>query len=178
MKIFLVLAFVLAMSSGSAAAQTFEESRVAYNRGDYATVLPGLRRAAEQGNAIAQHNLGVMYDKGKGVAEDAAEAAKWYLLAAEQGYAGSQFQLGLMYALGRGVPRNYLQAHVWASLAASRVVSEEPLVHEALARLRDWLAKQLSKSELGRAQRIAEEWRAVHGHDNRWKHLGNSIKIR
>ena len=34
------------------------------------------RKAAEQGFAEAQHNLGAMYAKGKGVPENDAEAAK------------------------------------------------------------------------------------------------------
>ena len=40
-----------------------------------------------QGLAKAQHNLGNMYYKGKGVSADVAEAVKWYLKAAEQGFA-------------------------------------------------------------------------------------------
>ena len=35
----------------------------------------------------AQFNLGVCYDKGTGVAKDAAEAVKWYRRAVEQGHA-------------------------------------------------------------------------------------------
>ena len=38
---------------------------------------------AEQGHAKAQYNLGLMYDKGKGVVQDHKEAAKWYTKAAE-----------------------------------------------------------------------------------------------
>ncbi len=34
--------------------------------------------AAEQGYAIAQYNLGVMYDKGPGVPEDDKTAVKWF----------------------------------------------------------------------------------------------------
>lgn len=43
------------------------------------------RKAAETGDAIAQYNLGVCYDTGEGVAQDKAEAAKWFRKAAEQG---------------------------------------------------------------------------------------------
>ena len=41
-------------------------------------------QAAEQGNADAQFNLGLMYDKGEGVRQDDAEAVRWYLKAVEQ----------------------------------------------------------------------------------------------
>ena len=45
------------------------------------------RMAAEQGDANAQFNLGVMYDNGEGVSEDDVEAVRWWRLAAEQGHA-------------------------------------------------------------------------------------------
>ena len=58
---------------------------------------------AEQGDAVAQFNLGVMYGRGEGVPEDDAEAVKWYRKAAEQGLASTQFELGVMYYMGEGV---------------------------------------------------------------------------
>ena len=51
------------------------------------------RLAAEQGLALAQYNLGVMYDNGEGVPEDDVEAVRWYRLAAEQGLALAQYNL-------------------------------------------------------------------------------------
>ena len=49
-----------------------------------------VRLAAEQGDADAQYNLGAMYDNGRGVPEDDAEAVRWFRLAVEQGHAGAQ----------------------------------------------------------------------------------------
>jgi uncharacterized protein len=43
------------------------------------------RKAAEQGDAHAQFNLGVMYADGIGVPQDAVQAYMWYNLAAAQG---------------------------------------------------------------------------------------------
>lgn len=43
------------------------------------------RKAAEQGNAIAQYNLGVCYQYGNGVPKNQAEAINWYKKAAKQG---------------------------------------------------------------------------------------------
>jgi TPR repeat protein len=40
-------------------------------------------RAAEQGDAEGQYNLGLMYDKGQGVPQDFIRAYMWYHLAAE-----------------------------------------------------------------------------------------------
>jgi len=45
---------------------------VAYQRGDYATAVRLWRPPAEQGNAEAQYNLGVMYAEGDGVPQDYA----------------------------------------------------------------------------------------------------------
>ena len=83
-----------------AAAQTFDEAVVAYERRDYATAIRGFRVHAEQGTAEAQCALGVMYAFGEGVLKDDAEAVKWYRLAAEQGVASAQYTLGRMYATG------------------------------------------------------------------------------
>ena len=49
----------------SAAAQTFDEAAAAYERRDYATAIRGFLVHAEQGDASAQFNLGLMYDNGE-----------------------------------------------------------------------------------------------------------------
>ena len=41
--------------------------------------------AAEQGDAAAQHNLGVMYAKGEGVPQNDVQAYAWWSVAAAQG---------------------------------------------------------------------------------------------
>ena len=70
-------------------------------------------QAAEQGNADAQFNLGVMYDTGQGVRQDYAQAVQWYRKAAEQGNAKAQYNLGLMYANGKGARQNLVIAKEW-----------------------------------------------------------------
>jgi TPR repeat protein len=52
------------------------------------------RRAADQGYADAQYNLGVMYGQGQGVEQDFKEAVKWLQKAAEQGHVEAQRVLG------------------------------------------------------------------------------------
>jgi uncharacterized protein len=56
---------------------------------DYTEALKWFRKAADQGDASGQFNLGNMYDKGEGLAGNNAEAVKWYRLAADQGYAAA-----------------------------------------------------------------------------------------
>ena len=79
--------------------------------------VPQLQALATQGNAIAQFNLGVLHDVGRGVAQDYAQAVTWYRLAAAQGHAGAQFNLGGMYYEGLGVAQDYVRAYQWFTLA-------------------------------------------------------------
>jgi hypothetical protein len=64
------------------------------------------RKAADQGDADAQNNLGAMYGNGEGVAKDDAEAVKWFRKAADQGNASAQLNLGMRYDNGWGVAEN------------------------------------------------------------------------
>lgn len=63
--------------------------------------------AANQDNAQAQFEIGIMYVEGNGVPKNDAEAVKWFRKAAEQGNSPAQFELGFMFAEGNGVPKNY-----------------------------------------------------------------------
>jgi uncharacterized protein len=78
-----------------------------------------LEPLALQGNAVAQFNLGVLHDVGRGVWQDYAAAARWYRLAAKQGHAAAQFNLGGLYFEGLGVTRDLVRASVWFTLAAT-----------------------------------------------------------
>jgi TPR repeat protein len=76
------------------AAGTFEDAVDAHDRGDYAKALRLIRPLANNGDARAQFNLGLMYVTGQGVQQDNAAAALWFREAAEQGYALAQSNLG------------------------------------------------------------------------------------
>ena len=83
-------ALLLALGlSGAANAGPFDDALAAANRGDYATAFRLYRPLADQGNASAQDNLGLMYAKGEGVPQNNAEAVKWFRLAAVQGNASA-----------------------------------------------------------------------------------------
>ena len=68
------------------------------------------QKLANQGDAAAQYNLGLMYDKGEGVRQDYLKARQWYEKAANQGYAQAQFNLGVIYYHGKGVRQNIATA--------------------------------------------------------------------
>ena len=77
-------------------------------------------REAKKGDARAQNSLGSIYERGRGVAKDYAEAVKWYRKAAEKDHAIAQHNLGIMYANGRGVAQDYAEAVKWFRKAAEQ----------------------------------------------------------
>lgn len=94
-------------------------------------------RRAEQGDASAQCNLGVLYGSGKGVPQDYAEAAQWFQQAADQGHAAGQFNLGVLYRDGRGVTRDLAEAARWFRKAAEQGIA--PAQYNLGLMLRDGL---------------------------------------
>ena len=83
--LFILPVLFLTLLVGNPASADFQKGFDAYERGDYATALREFRPLAEQGNAGAQNNLGVMYEKGQGVTQDYVRAHMWYNLATSQG---------------------------------------------------------------------------------------------
>jgi TPR repeat protein len=128
----------------------FGKGLAAAERGDYATAIREWRPLAEQGDAKAQYNLGVMYKKGMGVAQDYGQAVKWYRRAAEQGYAEAQNNLGVMYGNGRGVVEDYVTAHMWGNIARANG-------NDSADELLDALEQLMSKGQIARAQQRASD---------------------
>ncbi len=122
----------------------------AYISGDFATALREWRPLAEQGDAYAQNNLGLMYYEGEGVPQDDKTAVKWYTLAAEQGIADAQNNLGVMYGTGQGVIQDNVYAHMWGNIAASNG-------DENGGKLRDIVAKGMTPADISTAQNLARE---------------------
>jgi TPR repeat protein len=79
------------------------------------------KRLAEQGNHMAQNNLGSFYYNGThGVKQDAAEALHWYEKAAASNLPIANYNLGCMYANGIGVDHDYEKAVELFQKAADR----------------------------------------------------------
>ena len=102
-----------------------------------------------QGHVLAQLNLGVMYFKGEGVPKNHKAAVKWWTKAAEQGEADAQLNLGVMYARGKGVLPDIGKAYMWFNLAAYND-------HEIGAEGKDFISKQMTNEQIGRAQYLSE----------------------
>jgi uncharacterized protein len=172
-----------------AAVAAYEKGVAAYDKGVYATALRLLRPLAEQGEANAQYNLGLMFDNGQGVPQDYATAVSWYRKAAEQGHAAAQYNLGRIFANGgQGVPQDYATAASWYRKAAERgdadaqvnlgilygmgqgVAQDYVNAHMwfSLAasagdkngvKARDMVAAKMTPAQLAEAQKLAREWK-------------------
>ena len=148
-----ILCLTLAALLGSAGVSwsaDFQKGLDAYKIKDYATALREWKPLAEQGHAVAQTNLGVMFQQGLGVPQDFELAVVLYKLAAEQGYGAAQNKLGFMYGIGKGLKRDRLRVHMWLSLAASNgEASGKPVV--------DLMEKSMTAAEILNAQDLARE---------------------
>ena len=76
----LAIAFASAGSAGD-----YDDGMAAYEAGDMDAAFTAFSKAAEQGDAKAQTNLGVMYYEGQGVPQDYVQAHMWFNLAAASG---------------------------------------------------------------------------------------------
>lgn len=176
----LVIATTLCWS-GAAFAQTSDQALIEY--AEYKLMLSD----AEEGDADAQYDLGMMYIDGRGVAQDSAEAVKLYRMSAEQGYVVAQNMLGALYQDGIRVAQDYAEAAKWYRRAAEQghgpsqyslgemyknelgVTQDFVTVHMWFniaaasgeldaARARDSLAKEMTSADVSRAHSLARRW--------------------
>ena len=184
-----LMALVVAAGSiGTAFASPFEDGAAAHKRGDYVMALRLWGPLADKGHAPAQFNLGLMHDKGEGVTQNHAEAAKLYRRAAEQGYAPAQSNLGVLYDNGEGVAQNRAEAVKWYRRAAEQgyapaqsnlgvryakgdgVAQNHVIAHmwfnlaasQGDAKARQSLniaAAQMTPRQISEAQKLAAEWK-------------------
>jgi hypothetical protein len=111
------LAIALLLGVQSAWADVDAGLRAAHE-GDYEAAVAEWRPVAQDGNARAEFLLGLAYRTGKGVAQDPANAVRWFQKAAAQGNVDAQSALGTMLLIGEGVPADYSRAFVNLDAAA------------------------------------------------------------
>jgi len=166
----------------------FQAGMDANDREDYATALREWLPLGEQGNAIAQYNLGVLYRKGRGMPQDDVQARKWYDKAAAQGHAKAQYNLGTLYFNGEGAPKDYQQALRWFRLAADQgeAIAQTKIAimyedghgvpHDLVEAykwyslaitsgdkpatlLRNLITDKMTPAQIAKAQKLAQEWK-------------------
>ena len=72
----------------------FQLGRAYQKDNNFTAALQQYRRAADQGHAVAQTNLGVMYENGQGVSRDYQQAAAWYRKLPNRDWRSAQHTLG------------------------------------------------------------------------------------
>ena len=107
-------------ASASASSMEVQKGREAEDRKDYAGALRWFQKGADQGNPVAQFNIGWMYREGWGVTQDYAQALSWFQKAAAQGNVPAQDYIGKMYHDGIGVKQDYAAAMEWSLKAAAQ----------------------------------------------------------
>lgn len=125
-------------------------------RQDHGASMQWFRKAAEQGLADAQFNLGRIYGPADGLyrrsraaPEDYAEAAKWLGKAAVQGYTPAQIKLAELYASGGyGLDKDYVRAYFWTNVAAENG-------HEAARKQLASYASRMSEAQIAAAKELA-----------------------
>lgn len=153
---------------------------------NYQEAAAWYRRAAEQGDAVAQWSLGLMYANGRGVAQNHTEAIAWYRLAAEQGHTVAQYSLDAMSNNGNDVVQGdsavaplrriaeqgnaYAQFELGVMYSNGEGVSRNPVIayvlenlaaaqgHEDARYNRDIILKTLTSDQITEGQRLASEW--------------------
>lgn len=119
-KFLLLVVLLITFAQTEVFADGLADGSTAAQKGDFQTAFKLWKPLADQGNAEAQFNLGVMYENGKGVTKDDMKAVKWYRMAAEQGDASAQINLGFMYEKGKGVAEDDIEAVKWYRMAAEQ----------------------------------------------------------
>ena len=115
-RIFRILLIIFfGFSGGTAAlADDYADGFLAASDGDYKAAYAKWHDLAEQGDANAQFNLGMMYHSGLQVAFDEQKAVYWYQRAAEGGNQLAQEYLAIGYQEGWfGLPRDAAKARYW-----------------------------------------------------------------
>jgi len=85
---------------------------------DHLVAFSRLKKAAENGNAEAQFELGRIYGNGDGVPQNYPTAIEWLEKAAHQHHPKAQESLGSIYANGVGVEQDFTSARGWYLQAA------------------------------------------------------------
>lgn len=153
----LAAAVLLACAAGpGAASDLLGEGVAAFEAGDYGEAVHIWRPLAEDGDAMAQFNMGLLHETGRGVVEDPATAAAWYVRAARQGVTAAQYNLAVLHQGGRGVPQDDAEALYWLEVAARHGASaEREQAADAAAQLAETLAAGEADAARARADAFA-----------------------
>src|SRR5574344_816606 len=85
---------------------------------EYQKAIKWYKKAAINGHAKAQLNLGNLYAQGDGINKNLDTALYWFLEAAKLGLAKAQYNASVIYYTGNGVGlKDFEQSYIWAKVA-------------------------------------------------------------
>lgn len=91
----------------------FAEGKKAQQQGDDKTAFENFMKAAKLGHAIACHEVGMAFEKGRGTKKDYYEMFEWYKKSAELGYSKAMNYLAVAYVNGNGTRPDKTAAGYW-----------------------------------------------------------------
>ena len=97
-----------------------KQATLAYSKGELESAASIFLQLAEMGDPIAQYNIGVMFENGKGIEQDYKIAQNWYKRSAEQDNIEAAYALGSIYYKGKGLEKNNEEAFKWFKIAAEK----------------------------------------------------------
>lgn len=126
-SILLLVSLILVVNKYSANSQTREIPKDYFSAGlsdiiarNYNQAINDFTTAANQGNADAAFNLGLMYYYSQGAPVSYSISTRWMLKAAEEGNIRAEYTLVAVYQNGTGVPIDYSQSNFWQEKVQAR----------------------------------------------------------
>ena len=119
--------------------------------GNFTKSVEWHKQQAEEGDPVAQFDLALMYDLGRGVTRDYAEAMKWYRKAADQGYAPAMTNIAILYYNQEGVKRDLVEAYAWFVRAK---LAHDPRADDLLQMTMD----KLKGDQVRQGEALAANW--------------------
>ena len=119
-NLFSSMLLLVLLCTGLAQANTLEEAKQKLAEKDFAAAHAIYLSLANQNDAKACYNLGLMYQDGDGVTKNLDEAVKWYSKSAELGYKEAQYTLGALVFQRQIHSISYPQAVTYYEQAAKQ----------------------------------------------------------
>jgi len=121
MKLKTIILLVLTLSLNNISYAGEKGAWDASTKGDNVEAFEQWKLLAEQGDAKAQYNLGLIYALGKGVPKDLAQAIYWFEEAAEQDHIDALMKLGFVYYNGKSdIDKDLRKSAGWYIKAAEK----------------------------------------------------------
>ena len=157
------------MAQEESVAPDYDVGMKAYKAEDYQAALNEFIPLAEQGHAMAQNRMGIMYVRGEGVAVDDLTALIWFHKAAAQLLAAAQANTGVMYENAMGTEKNDIEAEYWYRKASKQ--GNARAQNNLGVMYRDGTVVKQSKAEAIRLFGLA----AKQGHEKAQKNLQDML---